>query len=403
MDFLPHALVDHIVDFLPLSDVKTIIKATVLFQEQGDCDGYDDDDDDEYQYEYEYENKYDEMDGALPKRPRLENERKNAILVQMYIEKRLFGGTRPIAEWDFKNWRHARLGKVKFYACWPRADDSAIPTAYPQVDSEEVVRVISLPVASKDEARQPSSLSFSYLCPYQLDSALNMANSVQKTFSALEWNTCWNGSGGKVGDFLYSYLDGEVFLEELRIYIKDVWELEDGPERIIALFKRKNSFKLDVNLDTISPSERDGIITHWKESSGVYRGYKEICLGEYSTASCEMSAHGYFVHRSKRSSLHITDSELYLMIVKFEPWHEPVSLEWIDSKWRKGEGLYVHRGKRKMKLLMNDEEWRKFIEKYGTVEELKNGPSIDHPSNFATLEISRGPETLVICEAKVGN
>ncbi|KAK0408355.1 hypothetical protein QR680_003904 [Steinernema hermaphroditum] len=370
MDFLPYDLVDHLIEFLPLNDVKTIVKATVgnrdlatwtrtaeehlrerylldvnvYLEEQGDCDK------------------------MSPERPRLENEQNNVIMVRMYIEKRLFGGTRPLAAWDFKNWRHARLGKVEFYACWP--DCCAVP--YPQADPEEVVRVISLPVALKNEARQPSSLGFSYLCPHQLDPALNMANSVQKTFTTLTWSDCWNGSYGKVNDFLCSYLDREVFLEELRIYIEDVWMLEDGPlsERIIALFERKSSLKLAVG--TIPVFQQDDIITHWKKSGGMYRGYKEfyMCDCWQRTENCK---------------------------------HEPINLEWMDSwiaRWKNSDGFYVHEGKRKMKLLMNDEEWEKFIGKYSTVGEgLKTSLSIDHPLNFATLEISRGPETLVTYEA----
>ncbi|KAK0408357.1 hypothetical protein QR680_003905 [Steinernema hermaphroditum] len=412
MDFLPHALVDHIVDFLPLNDVKTIVKATVGNRDLAmwnriaeehlreryllDVNVY-----------LEEQKKCDEaMHGFSPKRRRLEDEHKNAMLVQMYIEKRLFGRASPLAEWDFKNWRHAWLGKVAFHSGCPRTADGT--AQYPQADPDEIVRVISLPVATKNETKLPSSLCFNDLCPHQLDPALNMADFVQKTFTALAWNECWDGSEREVDDFLCDYLDREAFLEELVFNIEEVWKLEDGPlsERIVELFKTKNSLKVAAAVGTISVFEENAIVTRWKRSNGMYRGYKEFYMYDcwWRTKNRKMGAHGYFVHRSKRSSLYISETGEYMKIVKFQPWHEPVSAQWMDSlieQWKRSQGFYIHRGERKMNLLVNDEEWGKFIRNCNTFGATpKNGFSIEHSSHFATLEISRGPETLVTCEAK---
>ncbi|KAK0427430.1 hypothetical protein QR680_010222 [Steinernema hermaphroditum] len=163
MDCLPSDLIDHLVHFLPMADVKTIIKATAgsadlaAWNEVAEdhlrerfvlhlsvylpCNDDEEESEDSADSEYDEgdhyndapEDEYDEDEQYYipPKRPRLEDKKKKEgkkpapFLIS--VNKSWFGGRRPIGQWNFKNWRRIKTNCINRTSCKISSASSVSP------------------------------------------------------------------------------------------------------------------------------------------------------------------------------------------------------------------------------------------------------------------------------------
>ncbi|KAK0427419.1 hypothetical protein QR680_010218 [Steinernema hermaphroditum] len=232
MDCLPFDLIDHLVHFLPLADVETITKAIHLAawnevaedhlrerfilnvsvylpcNDDSDQEESKDSNDSEYD-EDEYDEDQDDQDDIPSKRPRLENEKKPAPFL-MFVNKSLFNSRRPISHWNSRNWRYAWLKSVYFHSLQPYTSSPDENELYQPCELQDILRIISLPVAPISDTRSRSSLSLGWIRPTEMDSALNMLNVLQKTFTQTIFCNHGDGIDLKVEEFLSDYLDRET-------------------------------------------------------------------------------------------------------------------------------------------------------------------------------------------------
>ncbi|KAK0427426.1 hypothetical protein QR680_010220 [Steinernema hermaphroditum] len=401
MDCLPSDLIDHLVHFLPMADVKTIIKATagsadlaawnevaedhlrerfVLHlsvylpcnddeedsedstdSEYDEGDYYNDAPTDEYA-EYEYERYY-----IPPKRPKLtqdekKKEEKKLAPFLISVHKGVFDGIRPISHWKFKNSRYAWLESVTFHSYQPNQDEM-----YQPYELQDILRIISLPIAPRGDTRYHSTLSLDWIRPTAMDSALKMLNVLPKTFTQIIFSNHRDGIDLKVEEFLSDYLDRETSLKHLWFIMEkyDSSAKQVLADRIVAFFNRKKLVEVSIPKGMISDAQGEKIFEHWLNSDGFSQGYKEFRRFSEDWNLCRKpNSLGYLIHPSNRSSLHVSYQDL--KIVKFEPWHVPVTMKWMDAlidKWRNGGGLYICKKMRQIELLMENEEWTKLLAK----------------------------------------
>ncbi|KAK0427431.1 hypothetical protein QR680_010222 [Steinernema hermaphroditum] len=403
MDCLPSDLIDHLVHFLPMADVKTIIKATAgsadlaAWNEVAEdhlrerfvlhlsvylpCNDDEEESEDSADSEYDEgdhyndapEDEYDEDEQYYipPKRPRLEDKKKKEgkkpapFLIS--VNKSWFGGRRPIGQWNFKNWRYAWLGRVRFHSYQPDQNE-----LYQPYELQDILRIISLPVSTRSGTRSRSVLSLERIKPTEMDSALNMLNVLQKTFTQMKFENCWDGLDLKVEEFLSDYLDRETSLEYLCFQMRkyNSSTKQALADRIVAFFNKKKSVNVLTSKGMISDAQGEKIIEHWLNSDGFSQGCKEF----------------------RRFS---------------KPWnlnrgHAPVTMKWMDAlieKWKKCGGLYTCKRMRLFELLLEKQEWYKLLAKNGHRAWIST-LSIKHPSGFWTLDMWNQSErsVVIVCE-----
>ncbi|KAK0427268.1 hypothetical protein QR680_010145 [Steinernema hermaphroditum] len=360
MDLLPYDLVEHLVQFLPRKDLETI---TIVACERPELSNW------QLMAEQHLDERYlldirifvqdqNKPEGTA-KHVKLEEgeeiDDKNEE-IQVYVEKHRFTGE-LVGPWDFKKLQVIDLGM-------------------------EVIQVI------------------------------------QKTFAKLDIHTSTNGTNLRVEDSTRDYINHEAFLEDLRFSYR-VIRNERFSQGIVTLFKERRSTPLTVEIppDSLSYRNIQEILEHWKNSDGYVAGHKELHMqmssDKWSTLQFKWKGkHDYLPHPLKRSSLLLSIN--CLKIVKFESWHLPVNFDWIDSvinDWKTRAGMYLYGSSRKIKLVMEREDWDKLEQKYWSsrmtedrFQQRRHLAVIAHPSNLSSIELRKYRiGYMVMAEKKVKN
>ncbi|KAK0427413.1 hypothetical protein QR680_010217 [Steinernema hermaphroditum] len=391
MDLLSHDLVDHLVQFLPRTDLKTIANAACgrlelsnwkLVAERHLKERYLLDVDVYIPYEDELE--------TVPKRRKMEEGEKagdEKETVFVLVQRRSF--TRGSAyHWDFKRMKYASLGDVKF-----DSDRWIDRKQHRPCDVRKMLPILSLPVATRADSFVKSSFCIDNISSSRdIDLTMKMAEVVQKTFAKINVWSSAVGTHPRVDSFIRDYINHQAFLEDAEFSCGGISE-----DRIVSLFKERRITPLTVHVpvDSLSYQKVQEILENWKNSDGYVAGYRELEMpmsGNRWTA-LKRSWHnvrGYLPHPSKRSSLQFSTESF--KIVKFEPWHSAVNFDWIESlieDWKKSDGFFIVKGKHSVQLRMANEEWDKLVQKYDPTTGWEPGllPSIHHPSKFGSLHI----------------
>ncbi|KAK0402520.1 hypothetical protein QR680_016378 [Steinernema hermaphroditum] len=398
MDLLSYDLVDHLVQFLPRTDLKTIAKAAYdrlelgnwkLIAERHLKERYFLNVDVYIPYENELE--------TAPKRRKLEEgekagDEKETVLV--FITRRSFTGG-SADRWDFKRMQYASLGNVWIHSRGWLAHEQHRP-----YDVRKILPTLSLPVATRADSFVMGSLCIDSIPNSRsIDLALKMAQVVQKTFAKVSVWSSAIGAHLRADNFVRDYINHQAFLEDMR-FSCSVFPRGKLPEdRIVLLFKERRTTPLTMQLpvDSLPYPKVQEILEHWKNSDGYVAGHRELRMPMFRNRWAALrrswqNVRGYLPHPSKRSSLQFS-TECF-KIVKFEPWHSPIDFDWIESlieDWKKSNGFFIFKGKGGVQLRMANEDWVKLVAKYGPTTRSKPGllPTIHHPSKFGSLEIRK--------------
>ncbi|KAK0427269.1 hypothetical protein QR680_010145 [Steinernema hermaphroditum] len=424
MDLLPYDLVEHLVQFLPRKDLETI---TIVACERPELSNW------QLMAEQHLDERYlldirifvqdqNKPEGTA-KHVKLEEgeeiDDKNEE-IQVYVEKHRFTGE-LVGPWDFKKLQYASLRDVSIsFHPWK------VNKKHRPWEKQKLLSILSLPVATRGDSNTRSSLSVNnhyHWISTRLDSrvidlGMEVIQVIQKTFAKLDIHTSTNGTNLRVEDSTRDYINHEAFLEDLRFSYR-VIRNERFSQGIVTLFKERRSTPLTVEIppDSLSYRNIQEILEHWKNSDGYVAGHKELHMqmssDKWSTLQFKWKGkHDYLPHPLKRSSLLLSIN--CLKIVKFESWHLPVNFDWIDSvinDWKTRAGMYLYGSSRKIKLVMEREDWDKLEQKYWSsrmtedrFQQRRHLAVIAHPSNLSSIELRKYRiGYMVMAEKKVKN
>uniref|UniRef100_A0A1I7YBD6 F-box domain-containing protein n=1 Tax=Steinernema glaseri TaxID=37863 RepID=A0A1I7YBD6_9BILA len=382
MDHLPFDRVEEIANFLPRKDVGTI--ARVAARSPG------------------LENWSVVSDDQLERRVLLEvcvhlqgfkhkeNEEEKSPRIRISVQKLLSDGSRE--EWDFKNWRYAWIHTLYITAS-PREEplDTVAPKrAFKESDVRQAMSLVSLPVDPSVRTR----LSIATECAGEgelpdklVDLFWDTVEETQKGFVDV------SATGDDVDVALESFvaycIEQGAFLEELSYY--NSLEGDEGHavvyNAVASLFGETRGRPLYVYLEglVLDFDYIEIVIDDWLLSDGIY---------EMKTVEGANHMFGEEQHEKWEDMLSaIGDNEI--RVVKFEPWHVPVDLKWIDAlikNWREGCGFYVWRGEGNFSFrLKKNRYWKKLVEEHGPAVERKEQLvlSIAHPKSPIFLEVRK--------------
>ncbi|KAK0427274.1 hypothetical protein QR680_010147 [Steinernema hermaphroditum] len=396
MNLLPYDLVDHLVQFLPRTDLKTIAKAA---SERLELSNW------KLVAEHHLKERYlltvdvyipyeNELQNAAKRRKVEEGEKASdqKEMVLVLVQRRSF--TRTSAErWDFKRMKYASLGDVRIHSRgWIDRKQ------HRPCDVQKMLPILSLPVATRADSFVKSSFCVDNISSSRdIDLAMKMAEAVQKTFAKINVWTSAVGTHPRADSFIRDYINHQAFLEDAGFSCGGIQMYRISEDSIVSLFKERRTTPLTMHLpaETLSYSKIQEILEHWKNSDEDVAGHKELIMyaNIWPILRREwQNDHGYLAHPTKRSSVRFSNRGF--KIVKFEPWHLPVNSDWIDSvieNWKKSDGFFVFKGNHDIQVRMKDEEWDKLVDKYGPTTRSKPGflPAIRHPSRFGSLQIRK--------------
>ncbi|KAK0427267.1 hypothetical protein QR680_010144 [Steinernema hermaphroditum] len=385
MDLLSHDLIDHLLQFLPRKDLETINKVACWRTELSNW---------QLLAEHHLEERYLlDIDVYIPEQNEPENAAKRMKLeegaeiddkndkIQFSVRKRRFTGE-PVGPWDFKKLQYASLRDVSisFYH-WK------VNGKHRSCDLQQLLSILSLSVATRADSNTRSSLcvrnGYRSISDSRdstvVDLSLQVIQVVQKTFAKVDIRTTSNDVNLRMEDFMRDYINHEAFLEDLRFSCDGIRNQKISLEGIVTLFKKRRLTPLTVEIpfDSLTYRNIEEIVKHWNNSDGYVAGHKELRMVRDSWMGFESrTQHDYLPHPTKRSSL--LQSTNYLKIVKFNPWHSPVTFDWIDAlinDWKARAGMYLY-GE----------------QKYGPLVVKTSGdslPLIAHPSNLVSIELRK--------------
>uniref|UniRef100_A0A1I7YVC5 F-box domain-containing protein n=1 Tax=Steinernema glaseri TaxID=37863 RepID=A0A1I7YVC5_9BILA len=395
MDHLSYDLVEEVVTYLPPTDVKTIARVASRSPEL------------EYwgiAAEDQLDNRFLlDVDVIVQELNPEDNDPK----VRLSVKKILSDDTEE--PWNFKQWRFAWIRNVTIKMC---TDAREVTDGVAGMD--EVLRVVSLPIDPSAQA----SLKLTDDCTptfFIHDTDRDTLGEVPESpVAGLSWKLLWatQKAFAKVDvqhpffknarlleEVVTQYIRCAVFLEELDVHGR--WGSSQLASRnlsseIAPLFGQALGRPLSLRFPSISFRMGDvaRILKSWLKSDGIYEekvisvrrmlvSLSDLTNQKKFSSMVVLSRSGYLAHPSKGSTLCIDHYQM--SIEEFEPWHVPVSFEWIDSvieKWKKGDGFYVYAKHTDLYFVFEEaDDWEKLVEKYGPPAKRKGRRSVEilHP------------------------
>ncbi|KAK0409028.1 hypothetical protein QR680_004300 [Steinernema hermaphroditum] len=334
MDQLPVDLVDHLLHFLPLTDLKTIKEEAADRPELQNWKAAA-----EVHLEERFFLRID-ID-VLAKKDEQEAQDGST---QFYIKCKFHRG-KVKGIWDRKKWRYSWISSIRLSSSFSRPKREQNTAT----GLEEVLRIVSLPVAALEEIT--GSLDVGWIPPSVADSALRILGAMQKTFGEIM------NSAEYVQDFFRSYMAQETFLKsfysevdssiEAAITFVDKW-LHSNMSLRMAL----NSFE-DISYELMAEFEtEDEILAHPSRSCSLRIGERHV----------EEYAH-----------------------------EDAAGVESVITDWKAGDGNLLLISESNIVVLESEDEWKKVVEKYGqskTADEVDT-ISTKHPSCTGVLTLNK--------------
>ncbi|KAK0409032.1 hypothetical protein QR680_004300 [Steinernema hermaphroditum] len=349
MDQLPVDLVDHLLHFLPLTDLKTIKEEAADRPELQNWKAAA-----EVHLEERFFLRID-ID-VLAKKDEQEAQDGST---QFYIKCKFHRG-KVKGIWDRKKWRYSWISSIRLSSSFSRPKREQNTAT----GLEEVLRIVSLPVAALEEIT--GSLDVGWIPPSVADSALRILGAMQKTFGEIM------NSAEYVQDFFRSYMAQETFLKsfysevdssiEAAITFVDKW-LHSNMSLRMAL----NSFE-DISYELMAEFEtEDEILAHPSRSCSLRIGERHVEEARSSSSYNHVSFIFQYAHE------------------------DAAGVESVITDWKAGDGNLLLISESNIVVLESEDEWKKVVEKYGqskTADEVDT-ISTKHPSCTGVLTLNK--------------
>ncbi|KAK0408129.1 hypothetical protein QR680_003789 [Steinernema hermaphroditum] len=393
MDELPYDLVDHLIHFLPLSDITTIAEAAADKPELEN-------------WSLVAENHIEErvildIDVYIPKPDILihsPKRRKSADgfeqpLESIRVSLRKRGECAEV--WDDKSWRYTWIGRLRIHST-----ELFLTTDHRSSDVQELLRIAKMPVDPGQSLLCIQNVNQSRWISggcKETDVALDIARAFQKTFAEVTISNCSNGQNSKLEDFVIDYINGEGSLLHLGFDTCIDVQRQAVAGAVVSLFKKKSYpgtsiLRVDLPPGTLRSCDVERLIENWRNTDGRFELRMRMRSNDWTAIRSNLElVNGYLAHPMKMSSLFCCN--YCISTTRFEDWHLPATFEWIEgliNDWKNGDGLCIYKGQRQVKLFMEREEWLELAEKYGPLQKKNRSlPAIGHQLGTALLEVRK--------------